>query len=239
MNHLLAAALLFLSIAFTTSTNAQAQPSFEFFNMQLKVNPTNEAALLSLLEQVAGALPPDIKVTLGENIFTPTEATHVLNFSSRDGENLNELMSPENNSERLNFIHALRNIVEIKQSVRGIRLFHFGGENVRPDTKKSGSYYGYWQVNSAESEKTVSMFQDFVKDFAHLTGGNSVGLGKNVAGANSSTHYYLHTFKNYKDYVEVLNAYMTSEKFQKHQSRQKSFETPVENGLVKILKQWN
>ena len=239
MKHLLASTLLFLSIAFTTVSNAQTQPSFEFFHMELKVNPTNEAALLSLLEQVAGALPSDIKVTLGEKIFTATDATHELNFSSRDGENLTELMSPENNSERLTFIHALRNLVEVKQSVRGIRLFHFGGKSVRPDTKKSSSYYGYWQVNSEKPEKTVSMFQDFAKNFAHLRGDNSVGLGQHIAGANSSTHYYLHTFQNYKDYVEVLDAYMKSEKFQKHLTVTKGFESPVESGLVKILKQWN
>ena len=53
--------------------------------MELKVNPTKEAALLSLLEQVAGALPSDIKVTLGER-YSPQLTTHELNFSSRDGE---------------------------------------------------------------------------------------------------------------------------------------------------------
>jgi len=32
---------------------------------------------------------------------------------------------------------------------------------------------------------------------------------------------------------------MTSEKFQKHVEVTKNFENPVDNGLVKILKQWN
>ncbi|HAO67567.1 MAG TPA: hypothetical protein DCR17_12895 [Verrucomicrobiales bacterium] len=239
MKQLLATTLLILSIAFTASSNAQTQPSFEFFNMKLKVNPANESSLLSLLEQVADSLPTDIKMTLSEMIFIANDATHQLNFSSREGENLTELMSSENNSARLNFIHALRNLVEVKQTVRGVRLFHFGGKNVRPDTKKISTYYAYWQVNSAKPEKTVSMFQDFAKEFAHLRKDNSVGLGQNIAGANASTHYYLHTFDNYKEYVEIMNTYMTSEKFQKHVEVTKSFETPVENGLVKVLKQWN
>ena len=88
--------------------------------------------------------------------------------------NLTELMSPENNSERLTFIHALRNLVEVKQSVRNYPFIPFRWKSVRPDTKKSSSYYGYWQVNSEKPEKTVSMFQDFAKNFAHLRGDNSV-----------------------------------------------------------------
>ena len=239
MKYLIASVLFFLSIAFTTISNAQTQPSFEFFHMELKVNPANESALMSLLEQVADSIPSDIKVTVGEKIFTANDATHELNFSSRDGENLIEIMSSENNSERLSFIHALRNLAEVKQSVRGVRLLHFGGKNVRPDTKKSSTYYGYWKVNSAKPEKTVSMFQVFAKNFAHLRKGNSVGLGQHIAGADATTHYYLHTFDNYREYVEIMNTYMTSEKFQKHVEVTKNFENSVDNGLVKIIKQWN
>ena len=40
-------------------------------------------------------------------------------------------------------------------------------------------------------------------------------------------------------YVDTYKAYMLSEAFQKHSQLKQSFETPVENGLVRILRQWN
>ncbi len=236
---LFASLILLLSVSFATNSNAQTKPSFEFFHMEINVKPQNESSLLTLLENVADSLPSDIKMTLGENIFTATDASHRINFSSQDGEGLIAIMSPENNSDRLKFLHELRNLVEVKKTVRGIRLFHFGGKDVRPDTKKRSSYYAYWQVNSSQPEETVKMFQVFAKDFAHLRKDNSVGLGQTVAGSVGETHYFLHTFGSYREYVEMMNTYMSSEKFQKHVAAKKSFESPVANGLVKILKQWN
>jgi hypothetical protein len=207
--------------------------------MDIKVASENETPLISLLGEISKSLPSEVKVTLGEKIFSSTSATHEINFSSRSGEVLADLMSEENQSSRIKFMHSLRGLVDIQKTIRGIRLFHFGGKNVRPDTKKSSTYYGYWKVNSAKPEKTVSMFQVFAKDFAHLRKDNSVGLGQHIAGADASTHYYLHTFDNYREYVEIMNTYMTSEKFQKHVEVTKNLENPVDNGLVKILKQWN
>ena len=236
---LFASVVLLLIISFATNSNAQTKPSFEFFHMEIKVNPQNESSLLTLLENVADSLPSDIKLTLGEKIFTATDATHEINFSSQDGEGLIAIMSPENNSDRIKFLHELRNLVDVKKTVRGIRLFHFGGKDVRPDTKKRSTYYCYWQVNSSQPEETVRMFQVFAKDFAHLRKDNSVGLGQNIAGTEGETHYYLHTFDSYREYVEIMNTYMSSEKFQKHLAATKNFESPVDSGLTKILKQWN
>ena len=163
--------------------------------MDIKVASENETPLISLLGEISKSLPSEVKVTLGEKIFSSTSATHEINFSSRSGEVLADLMSEENQSSRIKFMHSLRGLVDIQKTIRGIRLFHFGGKNVRPDTKKSSTYYGCWKVNSAKPEKTVSMFQVFAKDFAHLRKDNSVGLGQHIAGADASTHYYLHAFE--------------------------------------------
>ena len=244
MNHLSTRITLGLALAALfaygqlQTIHAQDKPSFEFMHMELKVTPQNEASLVSFLEESSMSLPGQVKVTLGEKVFSPTSATHELVFSSQDGDILADLMSGENQPARTKFMHALKGLVEIQKTVRGVRLFHFGGNSSSPDTKQSTSYYGYWSVQSRGHEKTSQMFLTFAKDFADLRKANAVGLGQHVAGASSMTHYYLHTFSSYRDYVDTYNAYMSSEAFQKHSQLKQSFETPVENGLIRILRQW-
>ncbi|HCZ02662.1 MAG: hypothetical protein CMI66_10060 [Pedosphaera sp.] len=218
---------------------AQTEASFEFIHMDIKVAPENETPLILLLGEISTSLPSEVKVTLGEKIFSSTSATHEINFSSRSGEVLADLMSEENQSSRINFMHSLKGLVDIQKTIRGIRLFHFGGKNKRPDAKGTSSYYGYWGVRSQNPQKTVEMFLEFAKDFSHLRKDNSIGLGQHVAGSNATTHYYLHTFSSYQDYVQTFDAYGASKAFQKHSQIKQSFEAAVENGLIKVLKQWN
>ncbi|MDA7511019.1 hypothetical protein N8766_01795 [bacterium] len=231
--------LLFAITLGCLSQTVKAEP-FHWNAYDLKVPPKNIGPLLELLEGAFSEPDKPFKVTLSETVFSDNDVTHQLTVSSADVNAISALMSDQIKESREKFMSALYQLAEIESSYTGVRAYTSNIPEKGSDAKKSGSYFGHWeiQIRPADAPEFIESFKNVVAATKDLRSNHILGMGTFQFGKGTATHYILHSFNSYADLKNGLEAYSQKEAMAVHFKTIKDIATPVGNHVSKIIKQW-